>query len=90
MTQHTSTGGSSRTTVADWFESALTFRRLCMFAQHQASSEKDMEFTASMLQKAERFGLRTFVSSGQIAWLCRLAQQDIPKRRPTTLDLSPR
>lgn len=90
MTRHALAGDSTKTTAADWFESALAFRRLCMFAQGQASSETDMEFTASMLQKAQRFGLRTFVSSGQVAWLCRLAQQDIPERRPTTLDLSPR
>lgn len=68
-------------TAREWFESESEFRQLCGDAQSQANSESGMEFAASMVMKANQHGLDTYLSDKQLRFLCRLADQMIPRRR---------
>lgn len=67
----------------DWFADAYEFRQLCGDAQSQARSETEQEFAAQMMLKANEHGLETYISPKQLAWLCRIADQDVPKARAT-------
>lgn len=69
--------------ACDWFADAAEFRQLCGDAQSQASSESSQEFAAEMMLKANQHGLETYLSVKQLAWLCRIADWEIPKKRIT-------
>lgn len=69
------------TTAADWFESATDFRQLCGDAQSQARSESDQEFAATMMLRANQYGLDSYLTIGQLKSLCRIADWDEPQRR---------
>ena len=68
------------TTAATWFETDAEFRQLCGDAQSQARTESQQEFAAEMMIKANQYGLKTFVSEKQLAYLCKLADVDPPLR----------
>lgn len=68
-------------TARDWYADAFEFRQLCGDAQSQARSESEQEFAAQMMIKANQHGLDTYISSKQLAWLCRIADHDVPKAR---------
>lgn len=70
------------TTAADWFVDEHEFRQLCGDAQSQAFGESAQEFAAEMIVKAKEYGLATYLSVRQLEWLCKLADWDLPKRRP--------
>lgn len=65
----------------DWFADAYDFRQLCGDAQSQARSESEQEFAAEMMIKANQHGLDTYISQKQLAWLCKIADHDVPKLR---------
>lgn len=67
--------------AADYYADAFEFRQLCGDAQSQARTESEQEFAAEMMLKANKHGLETFISEKQLAWLCRIADHDAPKRR---------
>jgi hypothetical protein len=69
------------TTAKDWYATDYEFRQLCGDAQSQARTESEQEFAAQMMLKANQHGLETYVSPKQLAWLCRLADHEEPKRR---------
>lgn len=68
------------TTAADWFADEKEFRMICGDAQSQARGENAQEFAAEMVIKAKERGLRTYLSVGQLEWLCALADCDVPER----------
>ena len=68
------------TTAADWFATGYEFRQLCGDAQSQARDETSQDFAAEMMIRANSHGLKTSISPRQLAWLCRLADWDEPKR----------
>ena len=68
-------------TAADWFDDEYEFRQLCGDAQSQARGESSQEFAAEMIIKAKEHGLNTFLSEKQLAWLCKLADCDVPQRK---------
>ena len=65
----------------DWFADEAEFRQLCGDAQSQARGESAQDFAAEMVVKAKQHGLGTFLSPKQLAYLCKLADWDLPKRR---------
>jgi hypothetical protein len=69
------------TTAGDWFADEHEFRQLCGDAQSQASGESSQEFAAEMVIKANKYGLKVFLTPKQLEWLCKLADWDLPKRR---------
>lgn len=69
------------TKASTWFDDAKEFRQLCGDAQSQARTESEQEFAAQMMLAANKHGLDTYVSPKQIAWLCRIADHDVPKFR---------
>lgn len=69
-------------TARNYFDDPAEFRQLCGDAQSQARFESEQEFAAQMMLKANQHGLETFISPKQLAWLCRIADHEIPKRRP--------
>jgi hypothetical protein len=69
------------TTARDWFADEREFRQLVGDAQSFARSETAQEFAAEMVIKAKEWGLNTSISERQIAWLCKLADWDVPKRQ---------
>lgn len=71
-------------TAKDWYADAYEFRQLCGDAQSQARSESEQEFAAQMMLKANEHGLNTYISPKQLAWLCRIADHDVPKLRSQT------
>lgn len=68
-------------TARDWYADEYEFRQLCGDAQSQARSESEQEFAAQMMLKANQRGLDTYISPKQLAWLCKIADHDIPKQR---------
>jgi uncharacterized lipoprotein YddW (UPF0748 family) len=58
----------------------LEFRQLCGDARSQAKGESSQDFAAEMIAKAHDRGLSTYISEKQLAWLCKLADWDMPKR----------
>lgn len=68
-------------TARDWFADEHEFRQLCGDAQSQAQGESSQDFAAEMVIKAKDCGLDTYLSDKQLAWLCKLADWDLPKRR---------
>lgn len=68
----------------DWYADAYEFRQLCSDAQSQARDESSQEFAAQMMLKANHHGLETYLTPKQLAWLCRIADHDIPKIREIT------
>lgn len=70
------------TTAADWFEDEAEFRQLCGDAQSQARGESSQDFAAEMVIKAKERGLKTYLSPKQLEWLVKLADWELPKRRP--------
>lgn len=70
-------------TAKEWYGDAYEFRQLCGDAQSQARSEAEQEFAAQMMIKANEHGLETYISPKQLAWLCRIADHDVPKLRST-------
>jgi len=72
---------TTRTTAADWYADEFEFRQLCGDAQSQARSEGDQDFAAEMVINAKQHALRTYISPRQLAWLCRIADHDVPKMR---------
>lgn len=66
--------------ASDWFKSELAFRRLCGDALSKARSEKAMDFTREMMEKANGWGLDTPLTEAQLKWLCQLADVVPPKR----------
>lgn len=69
----------------DWFADEAEFRQLCGDAQSQARGESAQDFAAEMVVKAKQHGLGTFLSPKQLAYLCKLADWDLPKRRASTV-----
>lgn len=72
---------SGGTQAVDWFENEAEFKQLCLDAKSLARSEAAQEFTHQMLLKAISHGLQTFVSVRQMAYLCDLADWEVPNRR---------
>lgn len=70
------------TTAADWFQDEHEFRQLCGDAQSQATGESSQDFAAEMVIKAKERGLTTYLSPKQLEWLVKLADWEMPKRRP--------
>ena len=68
-------------TARDWFDDEYEFRQLCGDAQSQARGESAQEFAAEMTIKAKQHGLDTYLSPKQLAYLCKIADHDIPKAR---------
>jgi hypothetical protein len=68
------------TKASTWFKDAAEFRQLCGDAQSQANQESAQEFSAQMMLAANQHGLETYLSEKQLAWLCRIADWDVPKR----------
>ena len=68
------------TTAADWFSDEREFRQLCGDAQSQAKSESAQDFAAEMVIKANKYGLKVFLTQKQLDYLCTLADWDPPKR----------
>ena len=66
--------------AGDWFADEHEFRQLCGDAQSQARGESAQDFAAEMIVKAKEHGLRTFLSPKQLAYLCKLADWEIPKQ----------
>lgn len=75
------------TKAQDWFTDVREFRQLCGDAQSQARGESAQEFAAQMMLAANQHGLDTYLSHKQLAWLCKLADWDVPARTVTTEDL---
>ena len=73
----------------DWFADEHEFRQLCGDAQSQATGESAQDFAAEMVIKAKQYGLETFVSEKQLAYLCKLADWDMPKRRDSSASGAP-
>lgn len=71
-------------TARDWFADEHEFRQLCGDAQSQARGESSQDFAAEMVIKAKEHGLNAYVSEKQLAWLCKMADWDVPKRRAAT------
>lgn len=71
------------TTASNWFTTEAEFRQLCGDAQSQAISESAQEFTAEMVLKANQYGLNTYLTYNQLAFLCRIADWDIPPALPS-------
>lgn len=69
------------TKASDWYADAYEFRQLCGDAQSQAKFEGEQEFAAQMMLAANKHGLDTYISAKQIAWLCRIADHEVPKLR---------
>jgi len=69
-----------RTRAEEWFSDDREFRQLCGDAQSQSRDESSQEFAAQMMIAANRYGLKTYVSTKQLLWLCRLADWDVPPR----------
>jgi len=70
------------TTARNWFVDEFEFRQLCGDAHSQALDEGSQEFAAKMIIAAKQFGLDTYVSPKQMAWLCKLADWEVPIRIP--------
>lgn len=68
------------TKASTWFSDVREFRQLCGDAQSQARTESAQEFAADMMIKANQYGLETYLSDGQLAYLCKLADWEQPKR----------
>lgn len=68
-------------TARNWYADAFEFRQLCGDAQSQARDETSQDFAAEMMIKANQHGLDTYLTPKQLAWLCKLADQEIPKVR---------
>lgn len=75
----------SGTRARDWYASSADFLQLCGDAQSQAKHESEQEFSGQMRLKANQYGLETFISPKQLAWLCRLADHVEPKRLEPTV-----
>jgi hypothetical protein len=71
----------ANTKAKDWFSDENEFRQLCGDAQSQAFGERAQEFAAEMGVKAKQHGLETFLTPGQLCYLCTLADQVPPARR---------
>jgi hypothetical protein len=69
------------TTAVEWFSDEYEFRQLCGDAQSLARSEGDQEFAAQMMLKANQYGLDTYITVKQLAWLCRIADHEMPAQR---------
>jgi len=74
-------------TARDWFDDEYEFRQLCGDAQSQARGESAQEFAAEMVIKSKQHGLDTYISHKQLAWLCKIADQDMPKARASVTKL---
>ena len=68
------------TKASNWFKDEREFRQLCGDAQSLANGESAEEFSAQMMKAANQHGLQTYVSEKQMAWLCKLADWETPKR----------
>lgn len=71
---------SFNTKASTWFADPREFRQLCGDAQSQARDERSQEFAAQMMVAANQHGLDTYLTERQLAWLCRLADWDMPRR----------
>lgn len=70
------------TTAADWFSDEYEFRQLCGDAQSLARSEAAQDFAAEMTVKAKTYGLGCFITISQLEWLCKIADWEVPRRKP--------
>lgn len=70
------------TRASTWFRTAADFRQVCGDALSLAKGEKAEEFAHAMMEKANQYGLDTFVTPPQLKWLCQIADTDVPPRRP--------
>lgn len=61
------------TTVKDHFDDVDEFEQLLNQAQSQANSQKEMSFCADLVSKFDEYGLNTYLSDSQLAWLKRIA-----------------
>lgn len=66
------------TKAQDWFKTDAEFRQLCGDAQSQAKGESSQDFAAQMMIAANKHGRQTYLSHKQLAWLCKLADWEIP------------
>jgi hypothetical protein len=69
------------TIASDWYATEAEFRQLCGDAVSQARTEAAQEFANKMVQRAKAHGLATFVSEKQMAWLCEIADHEVPEKR---------
>jgi hypothetical protein len=70
------------TQASEWFADEQEFHQLCGDAQSLARSESAQDFAAYMVVKAKLHGLNSYLTQPQLEWLCKLADWDVPKRRP--------
>jgi hypothetical protein len=63
----------------DWFTDDYEFRQLCGDAQSQARGDSAQDFAAEMVIKAKQHGLDTYLSEKQLAFLCKIADWEVPK-----------
>ena len=68
--------------AADWFDDVSEYRQLCGDAQSQAHSGSAQNFAHDMMLSANLDGLMAPCSERQMAYLCKLADWEIPKRIP--------
>lgn len=62
-------------TVASYYD-AQEFDELLNTAERQASEAREIDFVAGMRARYERYGMRTFLSAAQRAWLLRIANME--------------
>lgn len=67
--------------AGEWFSDEAEFRQLCGDAVSQARGEVAQEFAAKMVIHSKQYGLRTYISDGQMKWLCKMADHVPPKRK---------
>lgn len=66
--------------ASNWFTDVREYRQLCGDAQSQARSETEQQFAAERMLAANQYGLEAFLSVKQLAWLCRLADWEQPRK----------
>jgi hypothetical protein len=67
--------------ASDWYATEAEFRQLCGDAVSLARTEAQQEYANAMMRKANDYGLGTFVSDKQMAFLCQIADHEVPEKR---------
>lgn len=61
--------------AVDIFEDLEAFMDVIERAELGADTPKEIDFAADMRERAERYGMNTFVSEAQLSWLTALAER---------------
>lgn len=69
------------TRASTWYRTAGEFQQVCLDAVSLAKGEAAEEFAHRMLEAANQYGLDTYISHPQLAWLCELADSVQPLER---------